>query len=104
MAGEGQFLDRREDAHARMVLRLVEDEGRFGKVHLPRDRLHAARRQFARASDDGERVAGERGFREHIDDFEVHACHATDRDRRRQPDILPVIVRPSEAPESRDPK
>jgi len=77
VAGEGQLALRCEDAHAAERLRVAggDDEGRFGVVHLPRDRLHLVRFELLGVRKDGELIAAEGRIRKDIQLDEAEASH-----------------------------
>ncbi len=69
MAGKGKFGTRGEDAHPRVVTRVVrrQDEGGFRQVELGGNGLHLRRVQSLRVREHGERVAAELAVGEHAD-------------------------------------
>ncbi len=68
VAGERHFEGRREDAHVRGRRRRRQDERGLREVELQRQRLHRRVVEPARVLEDAQRVAGEHGFGEDVDD------------------------------------
>src|SRR4051812_24700065 len=71
MSGERQFLLNRKDADFLSVTSFSrgiagENESRFRKIHLARQRLHLGVAQSASVSKDGQRITCERRLREYI--------------------------------------
>src|SRR5436190_23723757 len=85
MSGERQFLLDREDADFLSVTsfngRIArENESRFRKIHLARQRLHLSVRQLASFRENRQRITRERRLREyiHLNEFVTTRRHESD--------------------------
>ncbi len=70
MAGKGQLRIGCENPDSASVSRVGgrQNEGRFGKIELPRDLLHALRADAARLGQDRKLIARELRRAEHVND------------------------------------
>ena len=80
MAGEGEFVSDREDAHADSALALDGDvarehERRLGEIHFARQRLHFGVAQAGRVGEDRQPVARKRAGSENVNGDERIALH-----------------------------
>src|SRR5438067_5670742 len=79
MAGERHLERRCENAYTRARALRRQQECRFGKIELQRNRLHRAVVECATIFEHAKRVAFERRFREDIDDPVCISIHAGSR-------------------------
>ena len=70
MAGEGEFLGRREDADPGAVRRTLRRQHEYGlgEIELGGNGKHLRVVQTLRVEDDGKLVAGQRGVGEDVED------------------------------------